>query len=122
MRGQGHWSDLLPEETLSREEAQRVLRRLWRLLKPYYASIAVAAVLVSAQAAALLGGPYLVKYGIDHGLPDPIKHTHGDVGKLNMAVVVYLILAFAGFVLGRAVTRLIARLGEDFLRMLRARL
>jgi ATP-binding cassette subfamily B protein len=120
MRGQGHWSDLLPEEALSREEASRVLRRLWRMLKPYYGSIAVASVLVVAQAGALLGGPYLVKYGIDHGLPNPLTHSSGDASKLNLAVVVYLALALLGFVLGRAVTMLIARIGEDFLRMLRA--
>src|SRR2546421_8217935 len=76
MRGQGHWSELLPEETLSREEATRVLRRLWRLLKPYYGAVAFASVLVVLQAAALLGGPYLVKYGIDHGLPHVVNHRH----------------------------------------------
>ena len=120
MRGQGHWSDLLPDEALSRADAQRVLRRLWRMLRPYYGSIAGATVLVVAQAAALLAGPYLVKYGIDRGLPRP--GFAGDVGTLDGAVALYLALAIAGLVLGRAVIRLIARIGEDFLRMLRARL
>ncbi len=120
MRGQGHWSELLPEETLSRDEAQRVLRRLWRMLKPYYRSIFVATVLVVLQAAALLGGPALVGYAINNGLPH--KHFKGDVGVLDRSVVAYLVLAFAGFVLGRLVTMRIARIGEDYLRMLRATL
>jgi ATP-binding cassette subfamily B protein len=119
MRG-GHWSELVPEDALSRADAQRVVRRLWNMLRPYYGSIAVATVLVVAQAAALLAGPYLVKYGIDHGLPH--KGFAGDVHALNKAVVAYLILAVVGLVLGRAVIRLIARIGEDFLRMLRGRL
>ena len=29
MRGQGHWADGVPEETLTRAEAQQVLRRLF---------------------------------------------------------------------------------------------
>ena len=30
----GFWSDSVPEETLSRDEAGKILRRLFRMLRP----------------------------------------------------------------------------------------
>ncbi len=114
MRGQGHWGDALPDETLSRDEAKRVLRRLWTMLTPWRGGIARAALVVTVQVGALIAGPSLVRYGIDRGL------ARGDAGALDLAVGLYLVLALAGLVLGRAVTRMVARLGESFLRHLRA--
>jgi ATP-binding cassette subfamily B protein len=114
--GGGPWPDSVPEETLSREEAERVLRRLLRMLRPYRARVAVAIVLLMMQVGALLAGPALVRYGIDHGL------RAGDSGALNLAVVCYLVLAVAGLFLGRAVILMVARVGEAFLRDLRNRL
>ena len=114
MRGQGHWSDALPEEELSRDDAKRVLRRLWPMLKPWHAGIRNAAIVIVIQVCALIAGPSLVRYGIDRGL------KRGDAGALNLAVGLYLALALVGLVLGRAVTRMVARLGESFLRWLRS--
>jgi ATP-binding cassette subfamily B protein len=71
-----------------------------------------------AQAATLLAGPLLVKHGIDAGLPSP-RNPHGDVGALNLTVLIYLGVAILGFVLGRLAIILVARIGERFLQQLR---
>jgi ATP-binding cassette subfamily B protein len=114
MRGQGHWAEGVPEETLTRAQAQQVLRRLWRMLRPYRWSMALVTVMLVGQVGALLGGPALVGHGID-----AIKHH--DRSTLNRSVLAYLILAFLALVMGRLVIRLIARMGESFLRGLRMR-
>ena len=65
----GFWSDSVPEETLSRDEANRVLRRLVRMLRPLpRPRSSLATFVLMAQAArAARPGPLLVRYGIDHG-------------------------------------------------------
>jgi len=113
VRGQGFWADLVPDEELTRDDAKRLLRRLWRMLKPWRRGIARAAALVTVQVLALVAGPSLVRYGIDEGL------KRGDGAALNRAAALYLVLALLGLVLGRAVIRAVARLGESFLRYLR---
>ena len=117
----GYWGDAVPEETLSREEAAHVMRRLFKMLAPDTRAIVFAVIVLVAQAAALLAGPALVKYGIDHGLPSKV-HPHGSAAALNRAVAVYLALAIAGYFLGRAAIVLVARIGEGFLRRMRNRL
>jgi len=112
----GFWSDSVPEETLSRDEAGKILRRLFRMLRPQRLAIAGSVIVLMAQAAALLAGPALVAYGIDQGIR---KH---DGAALNRAVIVYLALAFVGLLLGRLAIILVARVGEGFLRYLRNRL
>ena len=112
----GYWGDAVVEETLSREEAAHVLRRLFRMLRPDKKSIVLAVFVLIAQAGALLAGPALVAYGIDHGI-----RKHNAVA-LNRAVVVYLVMALAGYVLGRAAIILVAKIGEGFLRRMRNRL
>ncbi len=116
MRGGGHWSDAVPDETISREHAGRLLRRLWSMLGGYYMRIFVAVVTLVLQVATLLAGPALVAYGIDHGI-----RGH-DGGALDRAAVVYLVLAFAALGLGRTVTILVAKIGEGFLQELRGTL
>lgn len=112
----GFWSDTVPEETLSREEAEKVLKRLFKMLRPQRAAILGATLVLLTQAAALSAGPLLVRYGIDQGI------RKRDGGALNTAVVIYLALAFAGLVLGRFAILFVARIGESFLRSMRKRL
>jgi ATP-binding cassette, subfamily B, bacterial len=109
----GAWMDNVPEDTLTRAEAERVLRRLARMLRPYWRQIAFAVFLLMLQVATLLAGPALVRHGIDKGL-----RAH-DAGALNLSVVLYLAVAFVGFFLGRWVIVLVARVGEAFLRDIR---
>ncbi len=113
--GGGRWNERVPEETLSRDEAQRVIRRLVRMTRPWRARIIAVGCLLVVQVGALLSGPALVRYGVDHGL------RRGDTGALNTAVVAYLIVALTGVLLARTVILLIARIGESFLRELRNR-
>jgi ATP-binding cassette, subfamily B, bacterial len=116
----GWWGDSVPEETLSRDETSRVLRRLFRMLRPQRALIAVATLVLMGQAGALLAGPALVRHGIDAGL---LSHDgKGDAGALNLSVALYLSMAIIGLFLGRAAIVLVARVGEAFLRELRNRL
>lgn len=113
----GFWSDFIPEETLSRKEAQQVMRRLFRMLKPQRWAIVVAALVLMGQAAALLAGPAIIGYAVDKGLPH--GDFDGDVGALNLAVGVYFAMAVLGFFLGKAAILLVAKIGETFLRNLR---
>src|SRR5262245_5598270 len=113
----GWWGDNVPEETLSRDETTRVVRRLIRMLRPQRMLIAIATLVLMTQAATLLAGPLLVKHGIDAGLPH--GNFKGDAGALNVTVVVYLAVAILGFFLGRVAIILVARVGERFLQQLR---
>ncbi len=122
MRGQGHWSDLVPDQHLGRRDAQRLLSRLWAMLRPYYARIALTAVLLVVQVGALLAGPSLVRWGIDEGLRNTAASRTYRFNVVTKASLIYLMLAFVGLVLGRAVTIMIARIGEAFLRTLRGTL
>jgi ATP-binding cassette subfamily B protein len=114
--GGPRWTQDIPDETISREHASRLLRRLWSMLDGYYTKIVVAIVLLTVQVGTLLAGPALLAYGIDHGI-----HKHNG-SALNRAAIAYLILAGLAYVLGRTVTILVARIGEGFLQDLRGTL
>jgi ATP-binding cassette, subfamily B, bacterial len=111
--GGGPFGQHAIEETLSRRDATQVLRRLAQVLRPYRARIAVAVLLLIGQTSCLLAGPALVRYGIDSGL------RADDSGALNLAALLYLFAAIAGLFFGRAVIKMVARIGETFLRDLR---
>ncbi|MGI8795502.1 MAG: ABC transporter ATP-binding protein [Acidimicrobiia bacterium] len=113
--GGGPLGQIAVDETLTRADATKVLRRLRELLRPYRGQIALATLLLVSQTACLLAGPALVRYGIDSGLGP------GDAGALNTAAIVYLVIAFVGAYLGRLVILMVARVGETFLRDLRER-
>jgi ATP-binding cassette, subfamily B, bacterial len=113
--GGGPFGQHAIEETLSRHDATQVLRRLRPMLRPYRGRIALAILLVIGQAGCLLAGPALVRHGIDEGL-----RAH-DAGALNLSAFLYLIAAIAGLFFGRAVIKMVARVGETFLRDLRSR-
>jgi len=103
------------EDQLSRHDAERVLRRLWSLLRPYRRRILLAATLLVLQTATLLAGPALVRFGVDQGV------TKGDGGNINLAAGLYLTAALAGLVLGRQALLVVGHTGELFLRDLRSR-
>jgi ATP-binding cassette, subfamily B, bacterial len=112
--GGGPFGQHAIEQTLSRHDATRVLRRLIQVLRPYRARILVAVLLLIGQTSCLLAGPALVRFGIDNGLRDD------NAGALNMAALLYLFAAIAGLFFGRAVIKMVARVGEAFLRDLRS--
>src|SRR4051812_28386946 len=103
------------DSKLDRDAAKRVMRRLVRMLRPYYRQILVAMVVLILQTACLLAGPALVRYGVDNGL------AASDSRALNTAAAFYLVVAILGLVFGRSVIWLVSRTGERFLRALRER-
>ncbi|MGZ8762329.1 MAG: ABC transporter ATP-binding protein [Acidimicrobiia bacterium] len=109
-----------PEETLSREEAKGVLRRLWGTLRPYRGQIVVATLLLTGQTLCLLAGPFLLSIGIDKGI-DPSLNPDPNIAVLNTVAAIYLAAALLSWVLGRMVIQKVARIGETFLRDLRSR-
>jgi ATP-binding cassette, subfamily B, bacterial len=103
------------EDKLDHVAAGRVLRRTARLLRPQAARVAGALAMVVLWTGTVLAGPYLVRYGIDHGI------NEGDAGALNAAVIGYVVVAVLAYVTNRIQITLISRVGEDFLRRLRIR-
>jgi ATP-binding cassette subfamily B protein len=114
VRGRGSW---LPgvEQPLSRRDAERVARRLWGMLRPWRGQMVLGLVLLVLQTAALLAGPTLIRYGIDHGI------TGHDGAALDRAALLFLVAAVSGLVLGRFTILILSRVGERFLRALRER-
>ena len=116
----GWWGDNVPEETLSRDEATQVIRRLLRMLRPQRGAIVVATLVLMAQAAALLAGPLLV--ALRHRQGPAVERRQRRPAALNLAVG-----ALPRDRRPRAGARplaivLVARIGESFLRDLRNRL
>jgi ATP-binding cassette subfamily B protein len=114
----GGWVDGGPvdeDSKLDREQAHQVMRRLWRMLRPYRGQIALASFVLVLQTACLLAGPALVRYGVDSGL------EAGDAGALNLAAGAFLVVAVLGLATGRSVIWLVSRTGERFLKALRER-
>ncbi len=113
--GRGGFGVHAVEESLTRDEARGVLRRLARMLRPWRGRVVGSVGLLVGQTACLLAGPALVAYGIDSGL------RANDPGALNLAALAYLCVAVAALFFGRASIWAIARIGEQFLRDLRVR-
>jgi ATP-binding cassette subfamily B protein len=103
------------EEKLSRDEAERVIKRLRVMLRPWRRRIIGAVAVLVVQTACLLAGPALVRNGIDAGLRE------NDPAALNLSAALYLVVAVLALLCGRLAIRLVARVGESFLRYLRVR-
>jgi ATP-binding cassette subfamily B protein len=108
-------SGVSEEDKLDRAAARRVLRRTARMLRPQGRRVAGALAMVVLWTGTVLAGPWLVRYGIDHGI------NEGDAGALNAAVAGYVVVAVLAYVTNRIQITLISRVGEDFLRRLRIR-
>lgn len=103
------------DDRLDAEAAKHVLRRAFAMLAPYRRDMVVALAMVVLWTATTLAGPFLVRYGIDHGI------KAGDPGALDAAVVGYIAVAIVSYVTFRFQVLLISRIGESFLRDLRLR-
>ena len=102
---------------LDRDAARHVLRRTWGLLEPQRRRFWLAGAVIVGWTGTVVAGPTLVRYGIDHGL----RPGHHDVGALDLAVALYVVVAVLSYVFGRWQTMLVAQVGETFLRDLRTR-
>ncbi len=103
------------EDRLGRDDASRVLRRTYELLRPQRPQMVLAIVLASLFTLSTLAGPLLVRTGIDDGI------KAGDRSVINRVVVIYVIVALVAYVVYRFQVIVISRLGEGFLRELRLR-
>lgn len=103
------------DELLTREDAQHLVRRLWRLLEPYHARIAGAVLLIVIWTACLLAGPALVRHGIDAGLRGK------DESALDLSAGIYVAVAVGGLIFARSALWAVSKIGEAFLRDLRNR-
>ncbi|HEY5156244.1 MAG TPA: ABC transporter ATP-binding protein [Acidimicrobiales bacterium] len=103
------------EDALDREQARWVMRRAASMLGPYRRQVILAAVLMTLSTAALLAGPFYVRYGIDHGI------SVGDTRALNLAVAAYVVTAALNYGIYRSVLVVVSKVGEGFLRDLRVR-
>ena len=92
MRGGARFAAVGEADRLSREEGQRVVKRLWAMLRPWRRRLVVAILTLLLQTACLLAGPALVKHGIDAGL-----RGH-DAGALDLSAALYLCVAFGALV------------------------
>jgi ATP-binding cassette subfamily B protein len=102
-------------DRLDADAARHLLRRAGQMLRPYRRQCAIALGMVTVWTATTLAGPFLVRYGIDHGI------KADDPGALNAAVVGYVAVAITTYVAYRFQVQLISRIGESFLRDLRLR-
>jgi ATP-binding cassette subfamily B protein len=102
-------------DKLDREKAAKVARRSLSLLGPYKRQTISATLLITLWTFTVLAGPFLVKYGIDQGI---VKH---DASVLDRAVIGYIVVAIAAYVVYRLQIMLVGRIGEGFLRDLRIR-
>ena len=57
------------------------------LLRPHRRALIVLGLVIAANQVAVLAGPYLVKYGIDSGIPPLAKGGSGNALPLTLAVV-----------------------------------
>ncbi len=103
------------DEALNRQEAERLLRRLWDLGRPYHRRALFALVLVALQTACILAGPALVAHGIDAGIQAK------DEAALDLSAGLYLVIAVLGLGIGRSAIWMVSKVGEPFLRDLRVR-
>lgn len=98
----------------------RSRRLLGSLLTPHRRTIGGLAVVVVLQTAASMAGPYLVKVGIDRGIP-PL--TDGGSPRILLTVVAaYLAAALTQAALTAVFVRTSGRVGQEVLYDLRARL
>jgi ATP-binding cassette, subfamily B, bacterial len=103
------------EDRLDAEAAKHLLRRVWRMLRPYRRDLAGALGMVTLWTATTLAGPFLVRHGIDQGI------KRDDAGALDAAVIGYVVVAVISYITYRFQVKLISRIGESFLRDVRIR-
>jgi ATP-binding cassette subfamily B protein len=101
------------EDKLDAAKAKHVLRRSAALLRPYRRKVVWASLVIVLWTGTVLAGPFLVKYGIDHGM------VKADSGALDRAVAAFVIVAVVAYVVYRIQIMLVGRIGEGFLRDLR---
>jgi len=102
-------------DKLDRKKAAKVIRRSLSMLRPYLGLTILACSLITIWTFTILAGPFLVKYGIDKGI------VRGNGAVLDRAVIAYVVVAIAAYIVYRVQIVLVGLIGEGFLRDLRVR-
>jgi ABC-type multidrug transport system fused ATPase/permease subunit len=97
----------------------RTRRLLASLARPHRRSLAVGVALVVGLNAAMMSQPYLVAWGIDHGIGD--ARAHRGHGAIVLAVVLVVVAALVQALCRRAFLALIGTTGQAMLLDLRRR-
>jgi ATP-binding cassette subfamily B protein len=96
--------------------ATKLLRRVWRMMRPYRTQMIATMGLIVLYTMTTIGGPYLVtKVGIDKAIQG------GDGALLNRVVVAYFFVAALNFWANRTQVMMVGKIGEGFLRDMRER-
>lgn len=101
------------EARLDGAQTRQVLAGIAHLARPYRREAVLAGFTVVGYALTLLGGPFLLKLAIDHGIVPKNGRT------LNIIVGLYVVVAVCSWWLEGVQIRVVARIGESFLRDLR---
>jgi ATP-binding cassette subfamily B protein len=104
------------EERPTRGMDQRLMRRLLGYLRPYRGDVALAVVVALLETAVQLVGPFLTKEAIDNGI------RHRDQGHLDRVAALYLAVLVMGYLLAYLETRIMQRVGQNFMLDLRLKL
>ncbi|GAA5013254.1 ABC transporter ATP-binding protein [Actinopolymorpha pittospori] len=99
---------------------ERSRKLLGELLRPYRKLIAILVVVVVLENAARLAIPYLVKVGIDRGIP-PLVDNEGATTLITVVAMV-LVVAVGQAYFRRTFLQLSGRIGQDILLHLRRRI
>ena len=94
------------EEKLGKAYDVRLMRRLWRYVRPYRGLLALSFLLLLAVSAAQLAQPYLVKLAIDRQIPA------GRLEGLLPLALLFLLALVAEFVLRWAQLYVLERTGQ----------
>jgi ATP-binding cassette subfamily B protein len=100
-----------------RKASHRLLRSL---LRPHRRPLLVSVVLLLIQNAAGMAGPYLVKLGIDRGIP-PLTHRPGNPRVLIAVGVAFGVATFIEYLTKRGFLSISGRIGQSVLLDLRQR-
>jgi ATP-binding cassette subfamily B protein len=92
------------------------------LLRPHRRSLVILAIVIVLNNLALLAGPYLVKYGIDSGIPPLLKGGSGRLWPLGWAVGGIVVAAALQAVTFNSFQIRTGQIGQDLLYDLRTRL
>ena len=93
----------------------RSRRLLASLLRPHRRALWWLGALIVTENAAAMAGPYLVKLGIDRGIPPLVRGGNGDPTTLIVVIVVFVLVAIVQAWTFRLFFELSGRIGQDVL-------